>query len=67
LRVPAGTSTLTVLPDVESAWLRPVPGAGAVVAARTTTYRDTAGRLITAAALADLPTSELLPVVRPAP
>ena len=66
LRVPAGTSTITVLPVAQSAWLQVVPGSGEVVAARTTTYLDGVGRLITAGTLADLPTSEVVPVVRPA-
>ena len=66
LRVPAGTSTITVLAPAQSAWLQVVRGSGEVIAARTTTYLDGAGRLITAGSLADLPTSEVLPVVRPA-
>jgi len=65
LRVPAGTSSITVLPPARSAWLQVVRGSGEVVAARTTTYLDAVGRLITAGALADLPTSEVVPVVRP--
>ena len=66
LRVPAGTSTITVLPSAQSAWLQVVRGSGEVVAARTTTYLDGVGRLITAGSLTDLPTSEVVPVVRPA-
>ncbi len=66
LRVPAGTSTITVLPPAQSAWLQVVRGSGEVASARTTTYLDGVGRLITAGSLADLPTSEVVPVVRPA-
>lgn len=66
LRVPAGNSTITVLASAQSAWLQVVRGSGEVVAARTTTYLDGVGRLITAGSLADLPTSEVVPVVRPA-
>lgn len=66
LRVPAGRTTVTVLPASQSAWLRPAAGSGDVVAARTTTYLDRS-RLITAAALVDLPTAEVEPALRPAP
>lgn len=66
LRVAGGTSTLTVLSGADSAWLTPARGSGEVVAARTTTYADRAGRLITAASLADLVTTRVEPVVRPA-
>ncbi len=65
LSVPAGRTTVTVLPTSQSAWLRPVAGSGDVVAARTTTYLDTS-RLITGSALTDLPTSEVVAPVRPA-
>lgn len=69
LRVPGGTSTLTALPDGQSAWLRPVSRSGEVVAARTTTYLNREGtdhgRLITAASLTDLVTTWVDPVVLP--
>lgn len=70
LRVPAGSSTLTVLPETDGAWLRPVSRSAEVVAARTTTYLnrsgDDHGRLITASSLGDLATTTVEPVVRPA-
>lgn len=65
LRVAAGRTTLTVLPTSESAWLTPAAGSGPVVAARTSTFLGTT-RLITGSALVELPTSEVLPAVRPA-
>ena len=69
LRVPAGSSTLTRLDVTGSAWLRPVTGSAPVVAARTTTYLNRVGadhgRLITAAALNELVTTQVEPVVRP--
>lgn len=67
LRVPAGSSTLTVLADGEGSWLRALSGSGPVVAARTTTYLNRVGadhgRLITAASLGDLVTTAVDPVV----
>ncbi|MBC7640099.1 MAG: hypothetical protein H7231_09995 [Rhodoferax sp.] len=70
LRVRGGTSTLTALPDGQSAWLRPVSRSGEVVAARTTTYLNREGtdhgRLITAASLTDLVATWVDPVVLPA-